>query len=72
LEYPTIAVRITERGIGSIIATLWSGTWYSSLSSCMVEDPADVVEHVTHLHTPLNKFGTGCFDVVNYEIQALN
>jgi len=28
-----------------------------SLSSGVVEDPADVVEHLTHLDTPIDEFG---------------
>jgi hypothetical protein len=36
------------------------------------EDSSDVVEHLTHLDTPIDEFGAGCLDVVNDKVQTLN
>src|SRR5919199_5477169 len=72
LEHPTFGVWIAERGKRRIVSAFRIGTSDPALGSSVVEDPARVVEHLTHLDTPIDEFGTGCFDVVNDEVQTLN
>src|SRR6267143_1763877 len=59
LEEPPVAVRIAERGPGGIGATLRVRACRSSLGSGVMEDSADVVEHLTHDDAAADQLGAG-------------
>lgn len=71
LEEPTVPIRVVERSVRSVTASLRMQSVNAACTANMVEHSAGVVERLTHLHPAFDELGTCCLQIGHYEVEVL-